>query len=145
MNGKKRCKILKEIRQKIAKENDIELITSECKHKGDCLGTCPKCEAEVRFLESELSKRSQIGKAITLTGLAFTMASCNPFANQVQGLVPNSPIEDPVPPEEIIELEGDVPFYPEGEENQDEKSSEENQDSSQIKKDEEENKETSEK
>ena len=54
MKGKKRCKILKEIRQQIAQNNDIEFITSECKHQGDCPGTCPKCEAEVRYLEREL-------------------------------------------------------------------------------------------
>ena len=45
--GKQTCKILKEIRQQIAEANDIEFITSECQYQGDCLGTCPKCEAEV--------------------------------------------------------------------------------------------------
>ena len=39
--GKRTCKILKEIRKQIAQNNDIEFITSECKHQGDCLGTCP--------------------------------------------------------------------------------------------------------
>ena len=39
--GKQVCKILKDIRKQIAEENDIEFITSECKHKGDCAGTCP--------------------------------------------------------------------------------------------------------
>ena len=53
MNGKNKCKILKEIRKQIAAENDISYVTSECKHKGDCLGTCPKCEAEVRYLEQQ--------------------------------------------------------------------------------------------
>ena len=51
--GKQTCKILKEIRKQIAMENDIEFVTSECTHKGDCAGTCPKCEAEVRYLERE--------------------------------------------------------------------------------------------
>ena len=59
MKGKKRCKILKEIRRQIAENNDIEFITSECKHQGDCLGTCPKCEAELRYLERELEKRQR--------------------------------------------------------------------------------------
>ena len=44
--GKQTCKILKEIRRQIAEANDIEFITSECQYQGDCLGTCPKCEAE---------------------------------------------------------------------------------------------------
>ena len=52
--GKQTCKILKEIRRQIAEANDIEFITSECQYQGDCLGTCPKCEAEVRYLEQQL-------------------------------------------------------------------------------------------
>ena len=58
-NGKEICKILKEIRQRIAEENDIELITSECTYKGDCQGTCPKCEAELRYLEQELERQQK--------------------------------------------------------------------------------------
>ena len=50
VRGKQTCKILKEIRRQIAEANDIEFITSECQYQGDCLGTCPKCEAEVRYL-----------------------------------------------------------------------------------------------
>lgn len=76
MKGKERCKILKEIRQKIATENDIPFVTSECKHQGDCRGTCPKCEAELQYLEKELAKRRSIGKRIALAGLVatFTLA-----------------------------------------------------------------------
>ena len=47
VRGKQTCKILKDIRRQIAEANDIEYITSECQYKGDCTGTCPKCEAEV--------------------------------------------------------------------------------------------------
>ena len=42
--GKEKCRILKEIRAEIARANDIEWVVSECKHKGNCKGTCPKCE-----------------------------------------------------------------------------------------------------
>lgn len=80
--GKQTCKILKEIRKQIAAENDIELITSECTHKGDCAGTCPKCEAEVRYLERELEKRQRMGKAAVFAGMtigtAITAAGCGP-------------------------------------------------------------------
>jgi len=55
--GKQTCKILKEIRRQIAEANDIEFVTSECRYKGDCLGTCPKCEAEVQYLEQQLRMR----------------------------------------------------------------------------------------
>ncbi len=44
--GKQTCKILKEIRRQIAEANGIEFVTSECRYKGDCLGSCPKCETD---------------------------------------------------------------------------------------------------
>ena len=62
--GKQTCKILKDIRRQIAEANDIEFITSECQYQGDCLGTCPKCEAEVRYLEQQLERKRMAGKAI---------------------------------------------------------------------------------
>ncbi len=71
--GKQTCKILKEIRRQIAEANDIEFITSECRYKGDCPGTCPKCEAEVRYLEQQLRARSLAGKAIALAGISAGM------------------------------------------------------------------------
>lgn len=74
MKGKKRCKILKEIRQAIADENGIEFVTAECKHKGDCAGTCPKCEQEVRYLEEELKKKQSLGKKIAVIGVAASVA-----------------------------------------------------------------------
>ena len=71
--GKQTCKILKEIRRQIAEANGIEFATSECRYKGDCLGTCPKCEAEVRYLEQQLRARSLAGKAIALAGISAGM------------------------------------------------------------------------
>ena len=73
MNGKSKCKILKDIRRQIAADNDIEFVTSECKYQGDCTGTCPKCEAEVRYLEQELAKRQIAGKAVAVAGIAATI------------------------------------------------------------------------
>ena len=78
--GKKTCKILKEIRRQIAEANDIEYAVEECQYKGDCLGTCPKCEAEVRYLEQQLYQRQLIGKAVVLAGVSvgmFTLSSCD--------------------------------------------------------------------
>ncbi len=71
--GKQTCKILKEIRSQIAEANEIEFVTSECRFQGDCLGTCPKCEAEVRYLEEQLRRRSSAGKAIVLAGISAGM------------------------------------------------------------------------
>ena len=77
--GKQTCKILKEIRRQIAEANDIEFVTSECRHKGDCAGTCPKCEAEVRYLEQQLRARTLAGKAAVIAGISagmMLMAGC---------------------------------------------------------------------
>lgn len=73
MNGKSKCKILKDIRRQIAQDNDIEFVTSECRYQGDCSGTCPKCEAELQYLENELRKRQAAGKAIAVAGIAATL------------------------------------------------------------------------
>ena len=77
--GKSTCKVLKEVRLKIADANGIPLEERECTHKGDCAGTCPYCEAEVCYLERELSKRISLGKAVAVAGIALsavTMAGC---------------------------------------------------------------------
>ena len=69
--GKTTCRILKEIRRQIAEANDIEYVVEECQYKGNCKGTCPKCEAEVRYLESQLHKRQMLGKAVVVAGLSL--------------------------------------------------------------------------
>lgn len=68
------------MRRKIAQENDIPLVERECTHEGDCRGTCPYCESEVRYLERELSKRRTLGKAVTVAGIAVStmmMGACH--------------------------------------------------------------------
>lgn len=77
MRGKEKCKYLREIRKRIASENDIKLVTEECTYKGECKGTCPRCEAEVRYLESELDRRQKMGKIITLAGLSLAGIACS--------------------------------------------------------------------
>lgn len=114
--GKRRCKILKEIRQKIAEENDIAFVTSECKHKGDCAGTCPKCEAELRYLEKELDARRKLGKVVTVAGLAVTVALTAPGCKDATTTagVPMVEYTSPgdTPSGEIIDepLEGELPM-----------------------------------
>ena len=78
--GKQTCKILKEIRKQIAAENDIKLVIEECTYQGDCLGTCPKCEAEVRYLERELEKRQRLGKAAVVAGLSVGLLGASQVA-----------------------------------------------------------------
>ena len=81
--GKEKCRILKEIRAEIAKANDIEWVVSECKHQGNCKGTCPKCEAEVRQLEAALARREALGKAVAVAGIAagiaLSVTGCDDF------------------------------------------------------------------
>ena len=76
--GKEICRMLKEIRRRIARENDIEFITSECCHKGSCAGTCPKCEAELAYLEEQLASRKRLGKAVRVVGLSMGLATIAP-------------------------------------------------------------------
>jgi len=78
--GKQTCRILKEIRKQIAAENDIELVVSECTYQGDCRGTCPKCEAEVRYLERELDKRHRMGKVAVVAGLSIGLLASSQVA-----------------------------------------------------------------
>ena len=120
--GKQTCKILKEIRKQIAAENDIKLVIEECTYQGDCKGTCPKCEAEVRYLERELEKHQRLGKAAVFAGMAvgtmLTATSCDSIIPQpLEGDVPYIPDSTEMPndsipsdsiPEEAILLEGDV-------------------------------------
>ena len=75
-HGKNICKQLKEVRKRIAEENEIPLEIKECTYKGKCRGTCPRCEAEVRYLENALADRLRLGKVATVAGLALGLASC---------------------------------------------------------------------
>ena len=68
--GKSTCKVLKAIRQKIADANGISYSPNECHYEGECKGTCPKCEAEVRYLEDELKRKGRNGFAIKVGGIA---------------------------------------------------------------------------
>ena len=116
--GKQTCKILKEIRKQIAAENDIELVVSECTYQGDCLGTCPKCEAEVRYLERELEKRQRLGKAAIFAGMSlgtlFAATGCDintPHPQEDDSVAPDTTemqnSNDTVPNDTLL-FEGDV-------------------------------------
>lgn len=68
--GRATCEVLKGIRLQIARENCIDYQIDECKFEGNCSGTCPKCEADIRFLERELLKQNKLGKAVVIAGLS---------------------------------------------------------------------------
>ena len=98
--GKEVCKKLKEIRQQIADENDIALETSECHYDDECQGTCPKCDAELRYIENELQKKQKrLGKTIAIAGvslgIAATFAACQLTGDPpTAGLPPEPPTEE---------------------------------------------------
>ena len=70
--GKNRCEFLKEVRRRIAHENNIPLQQRECTYGGECSGTCPFCETEVQYLEKEIYRRRALGKAVTVAGIALS-------------------------------------------------------------------------
>ena len=76
IRGKQICNQLKAVRQRIADENGIPFSVRECTHKGECRGTCPRCEAEVRYLEQALAQRISLGKAATVAGLTLSLTAC---------------------------------------------------------------------
>ena len=83
-NGKHICNTLKAIRLDIARANGIKYEPRECHHEGDCSGTCPACESEMRYLEREIARRRSNGKAALIAGvslglMSFTATSCNPL------------------------------------------------------------------
>lgn len=95
--GKATCEILKNVRKTIADANGIDYQPKECKHQGDCSGTCPKCEAETRYIENQLSLRMVAGKAVKIVGLATGVSalcvglpSCDVWES---GDVPDTPTE----------------------------------------------------
>ena len=95
--GKEVCLILKGIRQKIADANDISYQPKECHHKGDCTGTCPACEAEIRYLERELKARKGNGFGMKVAGIAAGIcATVMPMTAVAQAVKPDSTANPPV-------------------------------------------------
>ena len=95
--GKEVCLILKGIRQKIADTNGISYQPKECQHEGDCAGTCPACEAEIRYLERELKARKGNGFGMKVAGIAAGIcATVMPMTAAAQGVKSDSTANCPV-------------------------------------------------
>ena len=95
--GKSTCKLLKDIRQQIADANGISYQPKECHHKGDCAGTCPACEEEIRYLEHELKARKGNGFSMKVAGIAAGIcATVMPMTAAAQGVKPDSTSNLPV-------------------------------------------------
>ena len=97
VKGKSTCKLLKSIRQQIADANGISYQPKECHHKGDCAGTCPACEAEIRYLERELKASKGNGFGMKVAGIAAGIcATVMPMTAAAQAVKPDSTANPPV-------------------------------------------------
>ena len=95
VKGKSTCKTLKAIRRQIAEANDIKYEPRECHYDGPCFGTCPACEAEVRYLERQLGLRRQLGRAVSLIGVsAGLLAACVQQDSKTVTVKPNKTVGD---------------------------------------------------
>ena len=115
--GRNICNTLKAIRKQIADANEIEYSPEECHFKGECKGTCPKCEQDVRDLEHELHLRQMAGKAIKVAGIAaglVAMTACSD--GKVQRISSDATqgelniVKEEVPKPGDRQLEGDISF-----------------------------------
>lgn len=144
--GKRICATLKQVRKQIAEANGIPYEVTECHHEGNCKGTCPKCEAELRYIENQLAKLQTAGKAASIVGLALgvaaTFSSCTNSEQQSTNTpeVTNSGVEEyqidgeptieglpytesntlppPPPPPSEDELDGDIIYVGEYDESE---------------------------
>lgn len=111
--GKSICNVLKTIRKQIAKANEIKYEPRECHHKGECRGTCPACEAEVRYIEQQLVIRRQLGKAVALMGISAglsALTSCSNKAEEVKEVEKDSLTVGKVLIESDTHLTGDIDY-----------------------------------
>ena len=88
MSGKDICKYLKSVRREVAAANGLELDISECGYEGECPGTCPRCENEVRQLEQALSMRKSLSQKVSVLGVAAGLALSGMTAASAQTVVP---------------------------------------------------------
>ena len=97
VKGKSTCKLLKDIRQQIADANGISYQPKECHHEGDCAGTCPACEEEIRYLERELKARKGNGFGMKVAGIAAGIcAMVIPMTAAAQAVKSDSTANPPV-------------------------------------------------
>ena len=97
VKGKSTCKLLKDIRQQIADANGISYQPKECHYEGDCAGTCPACEEEIRYLERELKARKGNGFGMKVAGIAAGIcATVMPMTAAAQAVKSDSTTNRPV-------------------------------------------------
>ena len=95
--GKSTCKLLKDIRQQIAYANGSSYQPKECHYEGECAGTCPACEEEIRYLERELKARKGNGFGMKVAGIAAGIcATVMPMTAAAQSVKSDSTANRPI-------------------------------------------------
>lgn len=79
MDHKERCKQLKAMRKEMADKIGLELNQTQCQYKGECPGTCPKCQQEERKLNKAL-----LSGVLVATGVMLTACGSEDMAGGVQ-------------------------------------------------------------
>ena len=92
MNGKQVCSYLKSVRREVAAANGIELEIPDCTFEGECPGTCPRCEAEVRQLEQALSHRQSLSQKVAIVGVAMGLALSGMSVASAQNVAPSDSV-----------------------------------------------------
>jgi len=104
-HGKSTCNQLKAIRKQIADANGIAYEPHECTFEGECRGTCPACEGEMRYIERELQRRQSLGKKIAVVGIATGLSAVATVAQNVDTTQNDSiSVED-------IDVQGDLEYF----------------------------------
>ncbi len=99
MKGKQICSYLKSVRREVAAANGIDLEIPDCTFEGECPGTCPRCEAEVRQLEQALSHRQSLSQKVAIVGVAMGLAFSGMSVASAQNVDPQDSVDY-----EIIEI-----------------------------------------
>lgn len=122
-HGKHICNALKQVRIDIARANGIEYQPRECHHEGDCAGTCPACESEMRYLEREIARRRNLGRAAVVAGVSMSLSSLSAMASPASSSVammssdnPASQLSDTTQVYQLFgQISESVPRFPGGE------------------------------
>src|SRR5574344_950468 len=104
--GKQMCELLKKLRKAIAVDNNIKYDYSECNYKGECQGTCPKCDAELEELQKIIDEKERSGEPLVFSDktkaiLENINLAQNTTLYHTTGIIcdPNDQRELPPPPE----------------------------------------------
>lgn len=111
--GKEKCETLRRIREQIACRYNLKYTPEECHHEGDCPGTCPKCDAELRDLTRQLKEKGI--EDIRIPDVEdFNNVDMDPSIDMAEeelrelGLEPELPAGIPANTDDEVPLKGDA-------------------------------------